>query len=89
MTTAARSMKLGDRVIFHSDHSGLPETAMVTGTYRSIDAQRAKQRGQVPPVSSEDRLHLSTFPPTGGIEPRYNVQPGSEPGCWEPRDGTG
>ena len=90
VTTATQQMqaRLGDGVIFRN-HDGLPQAAHVTGTRESINAQRAREGGQVPPIDSSNRVHLTVFPPGGGVEARFNVPPGDGPGCWSPRDRDG
>lgn len=88
MSTATQQMQLGDPVIFRN-HDGLPEAALVAGTRRSIDPQRASGGGQVPPIEEQNRLHLTVFPPSGGIEARHNVPMGNGPGTWSPRDRDG
>jgi hypothetical protein len=81
-------MHLGERVTFRN-HDGLPEAAIVSGTRRSIDPNRAKNGGQVPPITADDALHLTVFPPAGGVEARFNIRPGEGPGQWTPADGSG
>jgi hypothetical protein len=88
VTTATQRMQLGDPVIFRN-HDGLPETAIVCGTRDSINSQRAKSGGQVPQIEGADRMHLTVFPPSGGVEARFNVPPGSGPGTWSPRERDG
>lgn len=88
MTTATRRMQLGERVIFRN-HDGLPEAALVSGTRWSIDPKRAIDGGQVHRIESDDELHLSVFPPSGGVEARQNVPQGNGPGQWSPADGSG
>lgn len=83
MTTQARPAQLGEHVTFR-DHNGLPKAAIVTGTYSSIDGSRARDGGQVPAIGNADEVHLTVFPPTGGVECRTNIRRGQAPGQWEP-----
>jgi hypothetical protein len=81
-------MQLGERVTFF-DHDKLPKAAIVTGNQQSIDPRRAGNGGQVPVIERPDELHLTVFPPTGGMECRHNIRPGTGPGQWTPADGSG
>lgn len=88
MTTAMQQARLGDHVTFR-DHTGLPKAAIVTGTIDTIDPKRAARDGQVPAIDNREEVHLTVFPPTGGMEARYNVRPGDQPGQWESGNGSG
>jgi hypothetical protein len=83
-----RQMQLGEHVTFW-DHNRLPKAAIVTGNRQSIDPRQVGNGGQVPRIESDDELHLTVFPPTGGLEVRHNIRRGKDPGCWEPADQRG
>ncbi len=78
MTTATR-MQLGQIVQFR-DHQGLIKPAMVTATWDSINPGKAE--AEVPPLRTEDELHLTVFSPSGATYPRHNIKYGSGPGQW-------
>ena len=87
MTTAIGTPQLGDNLMFR-DHNGLPKTALVTGTMETINEAAAREGG-IPPITRPEAVHLQVFSPTGSMEARYNILPGSKPGQWERLDGHG
>jgi hypothetical protein len=79
--------RLGQHIVFR-DHENLPKAAMVTCTTETYNSSAAQRNGgsQVPPLNSQDEVHLVAFSPTGSIESRKNIRRGHGPGQWSPAD---
>jgi hypothetical protein len=82
--TQSQLPQLAQHIIFR-DHEGLPKAAMVTCTTETYNSSAAQRNGnQVPPLQSQDEVHLVAFSATGSIEARRNIRRGHGPGQWQP-----